>query len=123
MVLGKKEKALMNVIYHKAIRSQNGQCLVTPLELLKEIPYKLDFKESELDETLNQLVLDHYFECDRAKNPAGDTVYCITLKENGESYLRDRRVSKLRLIRRIIIAVIIAVLSFSLKSILNAIFG
>ena len=37
----------MNIIYHKASRSQNGQCLVSPLDLLARIPYRISFKESD----------------------------------------------------------------------------
>ena len=113
----------MNIIYYQASRSQNGQCLVSPLDLLSKIPYSVDFKESELEETLNQLVLDNYFDCDRAKTPCGDVMYCITLKENGISFLRDKRVSRRKLIFRIITTILIAALSFSLKEILSLIFG
>lgn len=123
MVLGKKEKVLMDIIYKQASRSQNGQCLIAPIDLLSKIPYKIDFKESDLDETLNQLVLDNYFECERAKTPSGDIMYCITLKENGISYLRDKRVRQRKMIIRIVTTIIIAALSFSIKSILDAIFG
>lgn len=123
MVLGKKEKALMNIIYDKASRSQNGQCLVSPLDLLTKIPYGVEFKETELEETLNQLVLDNYFDCNKAKTPSGDIMYCITLKDNGISFLRDKRVSRRKLVLRIITTILIAALSFSLKEILNLIFG
>ena len=122
MVLGRKEKALMNVIYKKASRSQNGQCLVTPLELLSKIPYGVDFKESDLEETLNQLTLDNYFECDRAHTSGGELIYCLTLKENGISYLRDRKVSRRKLLIRIITAILIAILGFVIKAILDVIF-
>ncbi len=123
MILGKKERVLMNIIYHKASRSQNGQCLVSPLDLLARIPYRISFKESELDEILNQLVLDNYFTCERAKKPNGDSMYIITLKENGISYLRDKRVAQRKFVFRLIIAAAIATFSFSIKYILQAIFG
>ena len=112
----------MNVIYKKASRSQNGQCLVTPLELLSKIPYGVDFKESDLEEVLNQLTLDSYFECDRARTSSGEPIYCITLKENGISYLRDRKVSRRKLLIRVVTAILIAILGFVIKAILDAIF-
>ena len=34
MVLGKKEKILMDVVYNKASHSVNGQCLLIPIDLL-----------------------------------------------------------------------------------------
>lgn len=122
MVLGRKEKVLMNVIYRKASRSKRGQCLVTPLELLKKIPYDVDFRESDLEEVMNQLTLDNYFSCDRARTSGGEPIYCITLKENGISYLRDRRVSHRKLLIRVVTAILIAILGFLIKVILDAIF-
>lgn len=121
MVLGKKEKTLMNIVYDRASRSPNGQCLMSPFDLLSLIPYRVSFRESDLEETLNQLVLDSYFSCEKAKKPNGDLMYCITLKENGISYLRDRRVSRRKLVLRLIIAALIAAFSFSIKFILDAV--
>ena len=123
MVLGKKEKVLMDIIYKEAGHTANGRCLIAPIDLLSKIPYRVDFKESDLDETLKQLVLDSYFDCDRAKTPSGDIMYCITLKDNGISYLRDKRVRRRKLIVRIITTILIAALSFSIKFILDAIVG
>ncbi|HKL74305.1 MAG TPA: hypothetical protein VJ903_05370 [Clostridia bacterium] len=123
MVLGKKERVLMDVVYKQASRSINGQCLISPYEMLKRIPYRVDFRETDLEETLNQLVLDNYFEYEKAKKSTGDILYIITLKENGISYQRDKMVSRRKLIFRIITTVIIAALSFSIKYILSAIFG
>ena len=102
MVLGKKEKVLMNIIYRHASRSPNGQCLLSPMDILSQIPYRVEFKESDLEEVLNQLVLDNYFEYKHAKTPNGEVKYIITLKENGISYLRDKKVSQRKLAIRII---------------------
>lgn len=123
MVLGKKEKVLMNIIYRHASRSPNGQCLLSPMDILSQIPYRVEFKELDLEEVLNQLVLDNYFEYKHAKTPNGEVKYIITLKENGISYLRDKKVSQRKLAIRIITAIAIAALSFSFKAILDAIFG
>jgi len=121
MILDKKEKFLMNTIYAQASRSPNGQCLVAPLDLLTKIPYRVEFKENELDEVMNQLVLDKYFEYEKAKRGSGDTNYIITLKDNGISYIRDRKVARTKLIFRIILTVLLAVFSFSIKAIITAI--
>lgn len=123
MVLGKKEKSLMNVVYRQASRSPNGQCLLAPFDMLSRIPYRVDFRESDLEDTMNQLVLDNYFEYEKAKKSTGDVMYHITLKQNGISYQRDKLISRRKLIFRIITTIIIASLSFSIKHILNAIFG
>ncbi len=123
MVLGKKEKALMTVIFNKAGSSSNGKCIMTPTEMLSSMPYKVDFKESDLEETLNQLVLDNYFESEKAfKKSTNDVMYIITLKANGISYVRDKKIAERKLIVRIITTICIAILSFSVKFILDAIF-
>ena len=67
MVLGKKEKVLMNVVYEAASGTAGGQCLISPVELLSRIPYKVDFREGDLEETLNKLMLDNYFVYEKAK--------------------------------------------------------
>ncbi len=123
MVLGKKEKVLMNVVYAAASGSPGGQCLISPVELLSRISYSVDFREGDLEETLNKLMLDNYFVYEKAKKLNGDLMYVITLKDNGISYLRDKEVSRRKLIIRIALTIVIAALSFSIKFILEAIFG
>lgn len=123
MVLGKKEKVLMDVIYGTASTSPGGQCLVSPIQLLERIPYSVDFRESDLEETMNKLMLDNYFTYEKARTPSGDIRYVITLLDNGLSYLRDKEVSRRKLALKIILTIAIAALSFSIKYILEAIFG
>ena len=123
MVLGKKEKVLMNAVYAEASGTPGGKCLISPAKLLTDLPYSVDFRESDLEETMNKLMLDKYFTYEKAKKLNGDLMYVITLKDNGISYLRDRQVARRKLVVRIIIAAAIAAFSFSIKSILTAIFG
>lgn len=123
MVLGKKEKVLMNVVYESASGCPGGQCLISPVELLSKISFNVDFREGDLEETLNKLMLDNYFVYEKAKKLNGDLMYIITLKDNGISYLRDKEVSRRKLAIRIALTIAIAALSFSIKYILQAIFG
>ena len=113
----------MNVVYEAASGTAGGQCLISPVELLSRIPYKVDFREGDLEETLNKLMLDNYFVYEKAKKLNGDLMYVITLKDNGISYLRDKEVSRRKLAIRIALTIAIAALSFSIKYILQAIFG
>ncbi len=122
MVLGKKEKVLMDVVYSIASVSSNGQCLVSPIDLLSKIPYYVDFRESDLEETMNQLTLDSYFSYDKARTTTGDPMYIITLRDNGISYQRDKIVAKRKLAFRLIITALVAAFSFSIKYILELIF-
>jgi len=89
MVLNRKEKALLNIVYKTAV-NKNGQCLLTPLDILQKIPYKLEFTENDLDKVLNDLALDDYFTVDKAKHH-GEIVYVLALKEKGLSYIRDKK--------------------------------
>ena len=123
MILEKQEKKLMDIVYELASGTSNGQYLVTPQELLERITFKVDFRESDLETNLNRLMLDNYCSFEKAKKANGDMMYLITLKDNGISYLRDRQVARRKAVTRIIVTILIAALSFSIKSILQAIIG
>ncbi len=123
MILEKQEKKLMDIVYELASGTSNGQYLVTPQELLERISFNVDFRESDLETNLNRLMLDNYCNFEKAKKANGDLMYLITLKDNGISYLRDRQVSRRKAVTRIIVTILIAALSFSIKSILQAIIG
>lgn len=84
--LNKKEKALMRALFNEA-KLKNGVCLVTPIDILSEIPYSLDYKEEELAPMLKVLEIDDYFdyvESDRK----GELTYCITLHKKGLNFQR-----------------------------------
>lgn len=121
MVINKKEKALLDVVYKTAV-NKNGQCLLTPLDILEKIPYKLEFTENDLDKVLNDLTLDNYFSVDKAKRH-GEPIYVITLKEKGLSYIRDKKKARRKLYIRIITAILIAIMSYVIKLILPYIFN
>ncbi|MFA6765785.1 MAG: hypothetical protein WCS45_01880 [Clostridia bacterium] len=120
MVLNRKEKALLNIVYKTAV-NKNGQCLLTPLDILQKIPYKLEFTENDLDKVLNDLALDDYFTVDKAKHH-GEIVYVLALKKKGLSYIRDKKKARKKLYIRIITAILIAIMSFIIKWILDKIF-
>ena len=123
MILEKQEKKLMDIVYELASGTSNGQYLVTPQELLERISFNVDFRESDLETNLNRLMLDNYCNFEKAKKANGDLMYLITLKDNGISYLRDRQISRRKMVTRVIVTILIAALSFSIKSILQAIIG
>lgn len=123
MFLGKKEKALMNVIFAAASGAPGGQCLVSPAELLSRIPYKLDFRECDLEETLNKLMLDNYFRYEKARKLNGDFLYVITLRDNGISYLRDMEIARRKFAIRLAIAIVLAIFASLIKFIVSAILG
>lgn len=117
MVLNKKEKSLMKVIYEFA-NNKKGQCMISPIALLQSIPYKLEFRECDLEKTLNDLSLEGYFDYETATKK-DDIVYIIKLKEKGLAYQRDITTHKKTIIRRVITTVAIALLGVLIKQIIN----
>ncbi len=120
MVINKKEKALLDVIYKTAV-NKNGQCLLTPLEILERIPYKLEFTENDLEKIMNDLALDDYFTVDKAKR-RGNLIYVIALQDKGLSYIRDKKKARRKLYVRIITGILLAIMSYIIKLILPYIF-
>lgn len=116
MVLNKKEKATMNVIYKTAV-NESGQCLLSPVEILAKIPLKLEYREDDLDKVLNELSQENYFTVEKAKYK-GEQHYVITLKEKGYSYFREKKTSRRKLMLRILTAICLAILSYIIKLIL-----
>ena len=118
MILSKKEKLMMNAVY--SIAAPKGQCLATGVELLSLIPYKNDFREEDVEKTLEALKVEGYFEYDKASRK-NETVYCIVLREKGLSYERDKQKSRRKLIFRLALTVICALLGWAVKEIISAI--
>ncbi|MDR2266950.1 MAG: hypothetical protein LBE09_05140 [Christensenellaceae bacterium] len=119
MELNKKEKHLMDVIYESAL-SKTGQCLISPLEILAKIPYKVKFSENDLQPVMDALSYDGYLEYELATKK-GDPMYFISLKEKGFSYERQKKQNRIKIIRRVITTVIFALLSWAVKMIVDAI--
>ena len=118
MILSKKEKLMMNAVYSMA--SPSGQCLATKVELLSKIPYDKDFREEDIEKTLEALKIEGYFEYDKAAKK-DETVYVIVLKGKGLSYERDKKKSRRKLIIRLAWAVVCALIGWAVKEIISAI--
>ena len=84
--LSKKEKAVMRALFNEA-KLRNGVCLATPIDILSEIPYSLDFKEEELAPILKVLEIDDYFDFVEV-DKKGELVYCITLHKKRLNFQR-----------------------------------
>ncbi|MFA5449754.1 MAG: hypothetical protein WC292_04885 [Clostridia bacterium] len=111
----------MDVLY-AAASQKTGQCLITPLEILAKIPYKVTFSESDLPNVMNALAIDGYFEYEEA-NKKGEPIYLVSLKEKGLAYDRDKRTAKKKIYRRIATTIAFALLSYLVKLVIDAIIG
>lgn len=118
-MLNKKEKVMMELIFSKA--NETGDCLLTPLEILKGIPLDLDFRENDIEETMKALKADLYFSYDHVyKND--ELIYAIVLREKGLSFKRDQKHRRKKLIERLVLAVVVALLGVAVRLIVQAIF-
>ena len=123
--LKKKDKAVMWLIYKKS-QNGGGVCLMRPMDILKELPYEYDYTLAELESILKGLELDDYLDVVKADNK-GELVYCITLHNAGLNFARTEDYKKRSLKKKIIITVVFAVgtaiITFTARAILNAIFN
>lgn len=106
----------------KSKLNKRGQTMIAPLTLLQHIPYNIDFRAEELEGVLTQLAYDNYFSLETAKRK-GELIYIITLKENGLSYIREKRAARKNLIAKLLLAAGVAALSFFVKWILGLLFN
>lgn len=120
MTLNKKERELMKVVFQAAEAS--GKCVIAPVELLARIPYDVRFLESDLAPTLEALAVEGYFSCENATYK-GEPVYCITLKDKGQTFKRDREKARRTVIKSLILAAAGALVAALVKIIISAIAG
>lgn len=116
----KKERVLMNAIF--ALCRAEGQGVLTAVDILGKIPYKVDFREKDLEPNMDALSLDGYFSYDTADRK-GETVYCIVLKERGIGYEREKKQFRKKVIIRIAVTIALAILSSLVKVVIDAIKG
>lgn len=118
MVLNKKEKNLMEYIYKCA--QEKGECLITPIEILNNISFDLDFREEEIEPTMKALQAEQYFSYDHVyKND--QLIYAIVLKEKGICYERDKRTKRKKITQSLILAAVTALIGVLIRTIVAAI--
>ena len=108
--LTKKEKAVMRALFNEA-KLRDGVCLVTPIDILSEIPYKLDFKEEELKPILVNLQNDDYFDYVES-DKKGELTYCITLHKKGLNFKRWQELFRKSIYFKIGLTIVFAILSY-----------
>ncbi len=102
--------------------ANGGKCLVSAKDISTSIYSKIDLNEHEIDEVIKNLTLDNYIDVIYS-DKKGQTIYCVTLKELGQAFAREKRNSKINTSVLIIRTVLLAVLSFVVGIILKAIFS
>lgn len=117
-MLNKVENKVMLAILSEC--KDRGALLISPLDLIKIVDLPtLSIKE--LDEIINALALDGYFDLVYSIRH-DEKVYCITLLDKGKAYLRSGKIMRRNLLFRVGITALLAVVSFIIGVILKAIF-
>lgn len=119
-MLNKKTKALMLAIYQKAVE-KDGVCLISQNDLLSLLPYKMQFKKSDLGFCLKSLVSEGYVELISTEKK-GEEYYCITLQKLGYDFAYQRAKEKRQIKMKIILTVCGAIGSFVIGRILFYVF-
>lgn len=109
----------MNAVY--ALCHEKGVCLVAPNELLALLPTRKNYDEQTLEEILNELALDDYFQL-LSSDRKGEKMYVISLRTNGYAFKRCHQREKRDLTMRLVWAVVSAVVAFTVGVILKHIF-
>lgn len=86
-------------------------CIIAAGKLLHYMPYKINGDLTKLNHVLKCLEYDGYFEVIYSVR-RGEMVYCITLKQRGRAYLREKALIKRDVITRVILAVASAIITF-----------
>ena len=118
-MLNTREMELMNMVYE--LCHEKGVCLISPTELLSMLPPRKNYTEEQVEEILNGLALDDYFEL-LASERKGEKMYVISLRANGYAFKRCFAQRRRDAMAKIFWAVTSAVLAFLVGVILKRIF-
>lgn len=118
-MLSKKEQAVMTYLFGECV--DKDSTLISPQQITTALMPKYELNSIEIDQIINALMLDDYIEA-VSSDSKGRLVYCIKLKQKGESYLREKTTAKKTATMLIVRTVLLAILSFVVGVILKAIF-
>ena len=109
----------MNAVY--ALSHEKGICLVSPSELLAMLPTRKKMTLERLEDLLQQLAFDQYFEL-LSSERKGEKMYVISLRANGYAYKRCSLQQKRSVAMKMLLAILSAVVAFVVGLLLKRIF-
>ena len=119
IMLSKRETEVMNTVYE--ISHEKGVCLISPEELLSMLPAGRGYTEAQVEEILNELALDNYFEL-LSSERKGEKMFIISLRTNGYAFKRCFAQMKRDAAVKMLWAVASAIVAFLVGVILKRIF-
>ena len=118
-MLNKRETEVMKVIF--SLCHERGVGLISPAELLDMLPPKRKYTEERVEEILNSLALDDYFEL-LSSERKGEKMYVISLRSNGYAFKRGYVQMRRNALFKLFWAVVSAVVAFTVGVLLKRIF-
>lgn len=118
-MLSKKEKKVMSYLYQKCKDKESS--LIAPQEITNYLMPKYEINNIEVDQIINALVLDNYIDVVHSDSK-GKLIYCISLKQKGSSFERERKHNRKTTYLIVMRTVVLAILSFIVGLILKALF-
>jgi len=119
-MLTRKEKAIMRLVYQKAME-KNKSCIVSVEELLGELDPKLKMQASEIPKILELLEYDGYYELVNSEKK-DQPVLVISLRQKGEAFPREVIQERRQLIQRAVMTVGFSALGAIVALIIRSIF-
>ena len=109
----------MNAVY--ALCHEKGVCLIAPSELLSLLPKRRKYTEEGLENILQALSMDDYFEL-LSSERKGEKMYVISLRASGVAFKRSFAQMRRDAAMKIFWAVASAVVAFLVGLVLKRIF-
>ena len=119
-MLSKNESEVMNAVYSLCDGTEG--CLVSPVDIMAVLPAKRKYDPDELDEILNALQCDGYFDLINSERK-GQKMYVINLRESGFAWKRTAKQRQRDVAFKIFLAFLGAFATFIFGVILKAIFS
>lgn len=118
-MLDKNESRVMSAVYSLCDGTEG--CLVSPVDILSILPSKHKITPERLDDILNALKCDGYFDLIPSERK-GEKMYVINLRESGFAYKRTAKQKQRDIAFKIFLAFIGALATFIFGLILRGIF-
>ncbi len=119
-MLNSREKAVLESVWSKCAGTES--CLISADEILALSKKRKKFDKNAVLTIVNSLELDGYFDVVFTEKN-GESVMCVNLTKKGLSFRREIIQDRRRLVWRVLLAVMSAVITFSLGRLLFYLFS
>lgn len=118
-MLNKRETEVMSAVF--SLCREKGVGVVSAAEILDMLPPKRKYTEARVEEILNELALDNYFEL-LSSERKGEKMYVISLRANGYAFKRGYVQMRRDALFKIFWAAASAIVAFAVGLLLKRIF-